>query len=179
MADPRLNSVHLDVLRRQEFRDARQALLAARGEDTRYMEGAQLAAFQSAPLRGQIQDRPPPLPVDAGFVLMDRQAVYPLKVGLNTVGRMPDNDVVVDDPYISRRHCAILVHTGQKCELHDIASKNGTFLNGRKLAGPASLVPGDEVRMCERQFIFLSGSDLNRPPEATASKPEEQAGGPG
>jgi len=41
---------------------------------------------------------------------------------------MPDNDVVLQDAYVSRRHCAILIHlTGERCELHDIASKNGTF----------------------------------------------------
>ena len=43
-----------------------------------------------------------------------KEYIYPLKVGINTVGRSPDNDVVVQDCYISRRHCAILVHTGER-----------------------------------------------------------------
>ena len=70
------------------------------------------------------------------------KAATTFKVGLNTVGRMPDNDVVVQDAYVSRRHCAIVVHTGDRCEVHDIASKNGTYLNGHKISGPTRRPPG-------------------------------------
>src|SRR5581483_9812419 len=90
------------------------------------------------------------------FWLLDRESVYPLKIGLNTIGRAPENDVVLKDAFVSRRHCAILVHAGDGCELHDTASKNGTFLNGRKLAGPTPLNPGDEIRMCDCQLVFLT-----------------------
>ena len=58
---------------------------------------------------------------------------------------MPDNDVVVADPSVSRRHCAVVVHTGQTCEIHDTASKNGTYLNGRRIDGPTRLAGGDEA----------------------------------
>jgi pSer/pThr/pTyr-binding forkhead associated (FHA) protein len=60
---------------------------------------------------------------------------------------------------VSRRHCAILVHLNDGCELHDTASKNGTFLNGDKLIGPTRLKPGDEIRMCGKQFTFRSRND--------------------
>ena len=88
--------------------------------------------------------------------LSDDQYIYPLKVGLNTVGRSSDNDVVVSDCFISRRHCAILVHSRNGYELHDTASKNGVFLNGARLDCPASLKSGDTIRICERQFVFVS-----------------------
>ena len=64
--------------------------------------------------------------------------------------------MVVQDCYISRRHCAILVHSGEGCELHDTASKNGTFVNGQRIPGPTRLNPGDEIRLCDRQLIFMS-----------------------
>src|SRR4029077_10818301 len=80
---------------------------------------------------------PVPVPKDLQFWLLDKEFVYPPRIGLNTIGRSPENDVVVKDGYVSRRHCAILVHAGDGCELHDTASKNGTFINGRKLGGPA------------------------------------------
>src|SRR5947199_125562 len=95
-------------------------------------------------------------PVNAKFVLMDKEYVYPLKVGLNTIGRMPDNDVVLEDAYVSRRHCAVLVHAGDVCELHDVASKNGTFLNGQKIEGPTPLKTGDEIRMCNKHLVFVA-----------------------
>ena len=120
------------------------------------------------------------LPENAGaavtrYVLMDNDYIYPLKVGLNTVGRMRDNDVVVQDACVSRRHCAVVVHTGDRCELHDIASKNGTYLNGHKIAGPTRLHSGNQIRMCNRNLIFLRKTDLA---EKTASVPPTHSVGP-
>ena len=91
---------------------------------------------------------------------MDKEAVYHLKLGVNTIGRLSDNDVVIPDPFLSRRHPAILIHTDEKCELHDVASKNGTYVNGRKIDGPTRLNSGDEIRMCDRQYIFVRKADL-------------------
>ena len=74
--------------------------------------------------------------------LSDGEFIYPLHVGVNTLGRSSNNDVVVEDAYSSRRHCAILVHSSETFELHDTASKNGTYLNGTRLSGPAPLRVG-------------------------------------
>src|SRR5215210_675536 len=134
MLDVRLNSVHLEAPRRQEFRAARDRLLGARGGET--MAAERLTGLDG-PDDGNTAIRNLPgvsAAAPARYVLMDADYTYPLKVGLNTVGRMPDNDVVVPDAYVSRRHCAVLVHTGDRCELHDVASKNGTYLNGRRIA---------------------------------------------
>jgi hypothetical protein len=153
MTDPRLNSIHLESTRRQEFRSARDALLNGRGDQT--LMGEKLAGFASGPPNRTAVEQPAAA-VDAQFVLMDKDFVFPLKIGLNTVGRMPDNDVVVDDGYVSRRHCAVLVHADGRCELQDVASKNGTFLNGSKIAGPTALKSSDEIRMCSKTLVFIS-----------------------
>jgi pSer/pThr/pTyr-binding forkhead associated (FHA) protein len=50
--------------------------------------------------------------------------------------------------------------------LHDTASKNGTYLNGAKIIGPTPIKPGDEVRICNRQFVFLSRTAPANPPAA-------------
>jgi pSer/pThr/pTyr-binding forkhead associated (FHA) protein len=91
--------------------------------------------------------------------------MYALKPGLNSIGRMPDNDVVVADPSVSRRHCAIVVHLVRGCELHDTASKNGTFLNGKRIHGPTRLAAGDVIKMCDREITFQSG-DAPPPPDS-------------
>ena len=159
MSDPRLNSVHLDSPRRQLFRQAREVLLSARGWQTVAAENeCDHAAPSDSPHTMVLQPESPP-PPGVKFWLVDKESLYPLKVGLNTIGRAPENDVVVPDAYVSRRHCAILVHSGDGCELHDIASKNGTFLNGRKLSGPTPINIGDEIRMCDRQLVFMSQGD--------------------
>jgi hypothetical protein len=155
MNDPRLNSVHLDFPRREEFRRVREGLLEARGDRTiageRYLE-----ALDGGGSHTMIQSGPDQVPQGSDYWLIDQDGIYPLKVGVNTIGRLPDNDVVIQGPYVSRRHCAILVHAGDHCELYDIASKNGTYINGRKLTGPSHLASGDEIRMCDRQFVFMS-----------------------
>jgi hypothetical protein len=155
MADTRLNSVHLDFPRRDDFRHARDALLSSRGTNTLALEHGE-AQWSQAGGQTMIQDPKDRVPPGVNFWLTDQQSIYPLKVGINTIGRLPDNDVVVQAPYVSRRHCAILVHLGEGCELHDIASKNGTFINGRKLSGPTRLTSGDEIRMCDLRLVFLS-----------------------
>jgi hypothetical protein len=155
MNDPRLNSIHLDFPRREEFRRARDSLLEARGMHTLAAERGEggLAGIESHTL---VQDPDDRVPADADHWLVDKDAVYPLKIGVNTIGRLPDNDVVIQGPYVSRRHCAVLVHTADSCELYDIASKNGTYINGSRINGPTHLRPGDEIRMCDRQFIYMS-----------------------
>jgi hypothetical protein len=151
MNESHLNSIHLPAPRREEFRAARQALLQACGSQT--IMGAKPEIAGSSPTNAWEQGV---FPTDGCFVLVDRDRVYPLRLGLNTVGRMPDNDVVIHDPYVSRRHCVIVVHAGHGCELHDVASKNGTLLNGQRIQGSARLAPGDQICMCERRLIFQS-----------------------
>jgi pSer/pThr/pTyr-binding forkhead associated (FHA) protein len=161
MADPRLNSVHLDVPRRQEYRRARQALLQARGQHTLCAEQQHDDDSDSATVIHQVpgHEHSVAAPVEMDFWLLDRDYIYPLKVGLNTLGRSPDNDVVVQDSFVSRRHCALLVHLGDGCEVHDTASKNGTYVNGHRLSGPTRLHTGDEIRVCDRQFVFHSRTE--------------------
>lgn len=168
MADPRLNSVHLEGGRREQFRLAREKLLRARGWQTLLVEQQGELAASPSP-QTLIQNNHTVAPAHVQFWLVDKDYIYPLKIGLNTVGRSSDNDVVINDGYVSRRHCAILVHSGAGCDLHDTASKNGTYLNGTRLTGPSRLKAGDEVRMCDRTLIFMThdailGEDPSGPP---------------
>src|SRR5262249_20554001 len=140
MGDPRLNSLHLEAVRRQEYRRARDVLLQSRGNQTLYAERALDGLVPS----GQtcLQDARDQPPLNLEYWLVENDCVFPLKVGINTLGRSSENDVVVRDAYVSRRHCAILVHVQNGCELHDTASKNGTFVNGRRIDGPHQLRSG-------------------------------------
>jgi hypothetical protein len=168
MADNEMNSVHLEWPRREAFRQARDALQQACGKYTqmgyRPREAMQLPAEEQT----AAVDLEPHLPAGLDYGLIDRDSIYPLKLGVNTVGRMRDNDVVIEDPHVSRRHCAIVVHATSGIELHELASKNGTYLNGERLAGPTPLHSGDLIRMCNRQFIFVAQGGQRLPtPEPT------------
>lgn len=154
MSDPRLHSLHLEGQpRRDQFRAARQVIQAACGShtiagDIRLLSPDEaLHAPTAAPPSGKAGGR-------FTFYLKDGSDVFPLRMGLNSVGRLPDNDVVIRDECVSRRHCAVLVHTDMRCELHDVASKNGTLLNGKKIGGPTRLQSGDQILLCNKRLTF-------------------------
>ncbi len=153
MSDSRLNSVHLEAPRRDAFRRAREELLGARGQHTVNLAGAK--QVPDLPHQTQVHIEAD-APEGSDFWLRDKAGTYALKVGVNTIGRLPDNDVVLSGEFVSRRHCAILVHAGDGCEVYDTASKNGTFINGAKLSGPMTLSPGDQIRMCDHEVTFMS-----------------------
>jgi hypothetical protein len=139
--------------RRDEFRRARSRVEGALGEHTLAGDLRALQNDGHTFVAGSKSG-----PVAAACWLLDRGRQLPLKVGLNSIGRLPDNDVVIDDATISRRHCAIVVHSDLSVELLDIASKNGTTVNGRKLAGSARLKDGDEIILCDRKLVFVMNS---------------------
>lgn len=158
MSDPRLHSLHLEGQpRRDLFRAARQAIQAACGNQTLAGDLRMLEADEHL-------DAPtiavPPNGPSAGvsgrfaFYIKDGSNIYPLHFGLNSVGRLPDNDVVIRDECVSRRHCAVVVHHDMRCEIHDVASKNGTVLNGKKIPGPTKLQSGDQILLCGRRLSF-------------------------
>lgn len=68
----------------------------------------------------------------------------------NQRGIYPDVDLGLDGGYdagVSRRH-AIITPSGAGYNLEDLASANGTFVNGERLApqAPAAIVHGDEIK---------------------------------
>jgi pSer/pThr/pTyr-binding forkhead associated (FHA) protein len=119
-------------------------------------------------LVGEVDDWPFLLPVrpedlipGPKYLLIDDQAgcCYRLETGLNTIGRLPDNDIVLEGSTVSRRHCVILVHAWGTCELHDTASRNGTFVNGQPCRQPIRLASGDEIRVCRRLLLLVRADD--------------------
>jgi len=61
------------------------------------------------------------------------------------VGRLPDNDIVVDDKRVSRHHAEVTQH-GNRWILRDTGSTNGTAVNG-KIVKEAVLKPGDSISL--------------------------------
>lgn len=59
--------------------------------------------------------------------------VYPLKIDRNTIGRAQGNDIVFEDEAIAERHVE-LRWDGSVCEVIDLQSANGTFVDDRRLA---------------------------------------------
>ena len=69
-----------------------------------------------------------------------------LREGPNVLGRDRDAVLWVDVYSVSRHHARITV-AGDGATLEDLGSKNGTFLRGKPIHGPAALEDGDEIRI--------------------------------
>jgi predicted component of type VI protein secretion system len=61
-----------------------------------------------------------------------------------TVGRDPSNDIVINDPQVSRQHLRI-TRQGQMVVIEDLGSTNGSFANGVRLTGPHVMSNGDVI----------------------------------
>jgi predicted Zn finger-like uncharacterized protein len=66
------------------------------------------------------------------FYGRDRNKTFELRGDHNYIGRSPDNDIQVNDPFVSRKHLGIL-KKGTKHFIKDMGSKNGTFINGNQI----------------------------------------------
>jgi hypothetical protein len=62
----------------------------------------------------------------------------------STIGRLPDNTIVLDDSFVSAEH-ARLLWNGKGWVLEDLNSTNGTELNGHEVTGTTVVEPGDTI----------------------------------
>lgn len=80
---------------------------------------------------------------------------WPLDRDATTIGRWEGNDIVLGDQEASRRHAQIRRDAGRYV-LVDLGSKNGTFVNGVRIAGATPLRDGDEISIPPRSaFVFV------------------------
>jgi ABC-type multidrug transport system ATPase subunit/pSer/pThr/pTyr-binding forkhead associated (FHA) protein/ABC-type multidrug transport system permease subunit len=82
------------------------------------------------------------------------------------IGRDPDCDVRLDDDRVSWRHACVGL-TGERVEVWDLGSRNGTFLDGLRLEGEAPLEVRDGARLRIGATTILF-RDPARPPEHAA-----------
>lgn len=69
------------------------------------------------------------------------------------VGRHPFNEVSLGDPGLSRYHCWIL-HRDGATSVEDLASANGTFVNGERIRARRTLKAGDVIQVGSTQIVF-------------------------
>lgn len=75
---------------------------------------------------------------------LDGEHFFALQAEKTSIGRSPDQDLVLKEAYVSRRHALITRQNGS-FELADQNSSHGTFLNGKRV-DRAKLTPGDTLQ---------------------------------
>jgi pSer/pThr/pTyr-binding forkhead associated (FHA) protein len=88
-------------------------------------------------------------------------------VGPATIGR-EGCDIVVPDPEMSRRHAAVRI-LDEGLAIEDLGSKNGTFVNDRRIEGIAELKQGDRVRFGNTVWELQAAPTRVSPPRPEAS----------
>ncbi|MBE9478365.1 MAG: FHA domain-containing protein, partial [Chloroflexi bacterium] len=111
------------------------------------------------PIEEYDTDRPPA----GAFLVVEGRRHFPLSTALIQIGRRLDNDLVIDDPRVSRQHLQLLANRG-KFILHDLNSTAGTYVNGVKVKDH-TLQPGDVINIATLELIY--GEDTGGPPEVT------------
>lgn len=68
-----------------------------------------------------------------------------------TIGRVEDNDFIIDEAGVSRHHCTFS-RVGTEWSVEDLQSVNGVLVNGKKLDGPQVVHVGDEITVYNHVF---------------------------
>jgi pSer/pThr/pTyr-binding forkhead associated (FHA) protein len=69
-----------------------------------------------------------------------------------TIGRVAGNDLELPDEKVSRHHAVIEVQDGGRALLRDLGSRNGTFVDGRRISGSCLLRGGEQLRLGDQQL---------------------------
>ena len=84
--------------------------------------------------------------------------VFSLKEPVVSIGRSPENDLALADHCCSSRHAQIAA-TDRGYAVKDLGSKNGTFVNGKRIQAETPLRMGDEILIGSTKVVF--GRDVS------------------
>jgi phage tail-like protein len=107
--------------------------------------------------------------------------VFTLPVGQTTVGRQAGNDLQLDDQKVSRQHASIQCNSSG-CQIIDLDSSNGTYVDGEKLLPniASAFLPGSTVKIgsytLELRHVDVQEEKIDKPPveEPVSKEPPVQ-----
>jgi hypothetical protein len=100
------------------------------------------------------------------FLILEGRRHVSLARPVVTIGRALDNDVVIDDPRVSRHHAQLRLRQGRYV-LYDTGSSGGTLVNNQPVS-EVVLSAGDVISLAGAQIIF--GEDTPTPPQPSVKK---------
>lgn len=86
------------------------------------------------------------------YLVLDGAQAFSLTQSVVTIGRRRDNQLVIDDPRVSRTHAQIRA-MGGRYVLFDLNSTGGTFVNDQRITR-RSLKPGDVISLAGFSIIY-------------------------
>lgn len=95
------------------------------------------------------------------FLIVEGVKVFPLKLPVVNIGRRLDNQLIIDDPRVSRNHAQLRTIKGRYV-IFDLNSTGGTFVNGQRTS-QSVLYPGDVISLAGVALIFGQDSPPPHP----------------
>jgi Zn-dependent protease with chaperone function len=92
------------------------------------------------------------------LVSADGSSSYTLRRLITRIGRSSDNDIVLDNDRVSRYHSEIVRESGPEGDefvVIDKQSRNGVWVNRRRIKNSAAIKPGDLIRIGRQEFTFV------------------------
>ncbi len=78
-----------------------------------------------------------------------------------TIGRSRDNTIALDySPHVSRQHAIIRCHNAFEYQIMDLGSRNGTYVDGRRVITPVTLRDGSVIRITNNELFFEQTEDV-------------------
>ena len=93
----------------------------------------------------------------------------PLEKSAVSIGRLPGNDIVIDNLAVSGYHARLSIDQDQYT-LEDLSSLNGTFLNNQRVRR-SSLKDGDEIVIGKHTLVFRDEGGISARVVTTESEP--------
>lgn len=102
-------------------------------------------------------------------ILLDNKAISKFSITKPdiTIGRIPGNDIILDNPAVSRQH-AIIKESDGKFIIEDKGSANGTFVNGEKIAA-RELKDDDKIQIMKYTLAFKQAGQAKAESKAEES----------
>jgi FHA domain len=111
-------------------------------------------------LRVDIPELRESLSPDTGFIIVTNGAMmgsrFVLADDLTMIGRDSENDIVLPDETVSRRH-AVIHRYGTRFTVRDAGSRNGTFLHQKQIDEESPLQSGEEMQVGVFRMLFVQG----------------------
>jgi pSer/pThr/pTyr-binding forkhead associated (FHA) protein len=108
------------------------------------------------------------------FLIIEGVKVHPLNQTVVNIGRRLENQLVIDDPRVSRNHAQLRAIKG-RFVLFDLNSTGGTFVNGQRTSQTV-LYPGDVISLAGVALIFGQDNPPPRPDLANTAPLESEPG---
>ena len=153
VARPRVRILADEATRRGEIRVAAN-VVDERGGEVR--EAEPMPASPDTMVYARPGGGSAPESARRAYLLVSTRGSKPVQFDLGGaligIGRASDNDVIVDDPMVSRHHCQLKLQHGAY-GFTDLGSRNGSTVNGQQVTEIA-LGPGDIIRIGDTQIEF-------------------------